>query len=245
MTSIPILAQFKPFGQLATRRWRTLWSFRGPQKRPPLHLLAQNPDRWPPFVQASPVAKRYLRLLGPLDWERFPEHNLAINWGAPAVPDASFIAACLVKLDQQLVYMSQLRQYLVEHPALVWILGFPLVPASAYPWGFYLNASLPTARHFTRMLRSTPNAVSQYLLDETVRLIQVELRTEAIYKQIYKQRTATERINAQAKELGIERPKLRNGHAIANQNTLIYVLINLRALHRLRRKKAERQQRTQ
>jgi hypothetical protein len=58
------------------------------------------------------------------------------------------------------------------------------------------------------------------------------------YKQVYRQRTATERINSQAVELGIERPKLRNGKAIANQNTLIYVLINLRALQRLRHRKA-------
>ena len=58
-----------------------------------------------------------------------------------------------------------------------------------------------------------------------------------IYKNVYNQRTATERINSQAKELGIERPRLRNGKAIANQNTLIYVLINLRALHRVRQKK--------
>jgi hypothetical protein len=64
-----------------------------------------------------------------------------------------------------------------------------------------------------------------------------------LYKEIYNQRTATERINAQAKELGIERPHLRNGQAIANLNTLIYVLINLRALHRVRRKKADRQPR--
>jgi hypothetical protein len=53
------------------------------------------------------------------------------------------------------------------------------------------------------------------------------------YKDLYKQRTATERINAQATALGIERPKLRNGAAIANLNTLIYVLINLRALQRV------------
>jgi len=66
-------------------------------------------------------------------------------------------------------------------------------------------------------------------------------RESQIYKDIYKQRTATERINSQAKELGIERARLRNGQAIANQNTLIYVLINLRALHRVRLKKAERQ----
>lgn len=59
------------------------------------------------------------------------------------------------------------------------------------------------------------------------------------FKELYKQRTATERINAQAKELGIERPKLRNQRAIANQNTLIYVIINLRALQRLRKQKTE------
>ncbi|MFQ5593735.1 MAG: hypothetical protein ACE5HA_06265, partial [Anaerolineae bacterium] len=46
------------------------------------------------------------------------------------------------------------------------------------------------------------------------------------YKQVYKQRTAGERVNSQAVELGIERPRIRNGQAIANQNSLIYVLIN-------------------
>jgi hypothetical protein len=61
----------------------------------------------------------------------------------------------------------------------------------------------------------------------------------AEYKAIYRQRTADERINSQALELGVERPKLRNGAAIANQNTLIYVLINLRGLQRVRARKAE------
>lgn len=59
-------------------------------------------------------------------------------------------------------------------------------------------------------------------------------RESQLYKDIYKQRTAVERINAQAVALGIERPHLRNGHAIVNQNTLIYLLINLRFLQRLR-----------
>ena len=54
------------------------------------------------------------------------------------------------------------------------------------------------------------------------------------YKEIYRQRTATERINSQAFALGIERPHIRNGAAIANTNTLIYTLINLRMLQRLR-----------
>lgn len=53
------------------------------------------------------------------------------------------------------------------------------------------------------------------------------------YKLIYRQRTATERINSQAKDLGIERPMLRNQLSITNHNTLIYILLNLRALRRI------------
>ncbi|CAG0946883.1 hypothetical protein ANRL1_03394 [Anaerolineae bacterium] len=59
-------------------------------------------------------------------------------------------------------------------------------------------------------------------------------RASERYKAIYNQRTAVERINAQAVALGVERPPLRNGRAIANQNTLIYTLINLRFLQRVR-----------
>jgi hypothetical protein len=62
-------------------------------------------------------------------------------------------------------------------------------------------------------------------------------RESTIYKEIYNQRSATERVNSLAVDLGIERPKLRNGQAITNLNTLIYVLLNLRALHRVRQKK--------
>jgi hypothetical protein len=54
------------------------------------------------------------------------------------------------------------------------------------------------------------------------------------YKQLYAKRTMVERINSQAEALGILHPKLRRGRAISNQNTLTYVLINLRALNRIR-----------
>jgi len=61
-------------------------------------------------------------------------------------------------------------------------------------------------------------------------------RQSQIYKDIYKQRSATERINSQAVSLGIERPHFRNGNAIANLNTLTYALINLRLLQRVRQR---------
>lgn len=72
-------------------------------------------------------------------------------------------------------------------------------------------------------LAHTPGALIRHQLD----------RDSPLYKQIYAQRTATERIFAQAVNLGIERPKLRNQQAIANQNTLTYLLINLRAMQRV------------
>ena len=57
-------------------------------------------------------------------------------------------------------------------------------------------------------------------------------RHHPIYKGIYDQRTSAERINSQAKALGIERPYVRRMHAVCNLNTLTYVIINVRALQR-------------
>jgi hypothetical protein len=57
-------------------------------------------------------------------------------------------------------------------------------------------------------------------------------RNSPLYKVIYNQRTCCERINSQAKELGIEHPKVHNRRSVANLNTLIYVIINVRALSR-------------
>ena len=57
-------------------------------------------------------------------------------------------------------------------------------------------------------------------------------RDSPLYKAVYTQRTCCERINSQAKELGIERPKVRNGRSVAHLNTLTYLIINARALQK-------------
>jgi hypothetical protein len=54
------------------------------------------------------------------------------------------------------------------------------------------------------------------------------------FKAIYRQRTSAERINSQATALGIERPKVRNAHSVHRLNTLTYIVINARALQRVR-----------
>jgi len=59
-------------------------------------------------------------------------------------------------------------------------------------------------------------------------------RDSATYKDLYRQRTSTERINSQAKALGIERPKVRNSRSVRNLDTLTYIAINVHALQRVR-----------
>lgn len=156
-----------------------------PATRPPLarcplsELARQDEAQLPAFVRESAVALKYLRLLGPLDWAHFPERpDQRFHPEDPPLPYAPFVAAYLVKLDQRLPYVADLRRYLVEHPTLVWVLGFPLVASAAWSWGFDVEASLPTHRHLSRLLRTLPNAAPQFLLDEVVRLIQAQLRTE-------------------------------------------------------------------
>ena len=67
MTSIPILSHLRPFKQPPEGHWRPFLPFRQPKRRN-LHHLAQNPSHLPRFVRESPVAMKYLHLLGPLDW---------------------------------------------------------------------------------------------------------------------------------------------------------------------------------
>jgi hypothetical protein len=171
MTSTPIIAWFSQLthpGQPRLRAGRFA-------ERPSLRYWAEHETDLPHFVRQCPAATRYLRLLGPLAWDHFPEDHGRPNGNPHPLPYAALAAACLVKLDQQLVSMGALRWYLVDHPALVWLFGFPRMASDAFPWGFDADASLPTQRHFTRLLREVPNAALQFLLDSSVASLQAEL----------------------------------------------------------------------
>jgi len=150
-----------------------------PLMRPNLAQLAQAETFLPQFVRDCRTAMRYLELLGPLDWEHFPERDPHRAWPGPKPhPRAAYVGAFLVKINQKLRYMSDLREYLVDHPALVWALGFDLKPSVEHSCGFDVEASLPTARHFGRVLRELPNDALQFLLTATVHLLQQELPLE-------------------------------------------------------------------
>lgn len=128
------------------------------------------------YTEKSPIAHRIHELLVPLDWEHFPERNLRRHWCQPAVPYAAFAGAMLVKINEGLGSMGDLRRYLIEHPDLIPLLGFPLIRSRKYPWRFDVQASLPTQRHMTRMLREVPNETFQFLLEGSAKLICQEFK---------------------------------------------------------------------
>jgi hypothetical protein len=173
MSSFPVPSWPQP----AIRGWFLRHIQLGVDQQYSISSLAKlNPADLPGFVQASPVAVKYLRLLGSLDWDHLPERpDNRFSPDLRALPYAPFIAACLVRIDQHLPYMADLRDYLVENPALLWVLGFPLKPSRQYPWGFDAETSLPTHRHFSRLLRTIPDHSLQFLLNSSVTLIRDEL----------------------------------------------------------------------
>ncbi len=144
-----------------------------PLTRPALSHLARLPQtQLPPAVQACPVAMKYLHLLGDLDWEHFPERPTHRPWPGPApAPRAPFVAAFLVKLEEQLSTFGRLHRFLVNHPALVWVLGFPLTPTPVQPWGFDAARSVPSRKQLGRVLRELDNDALQFLLSASVTCI--------------------------------------------------------------------------
>jgi hypothetical protein len=142
-----------------------------------LHTAGQHPEQLPAFVRNCPTAQRYLDLLGPLHWSEFPERNLQRHWGQPTIPFKALAIAELIKLNEGHPSLHPLRTFLEEHPAFIWLLGFPQVPAPQTALGFNARARLPTQRHFARLLRQLPNAACQFLLADSVQLIFAELQT--------------------------------------------------------------------
>jgi hypothetical protein len=135
-----------------------------------------HPDVLPAWVVDDPVVAKYRTLLGDLPWDQFPDRATDRPWPGPQ-PEARapFAAAFLVKLHEDKRFMSDLRTYLIEHPALVYWLGFARVADPTAPHGFAVAATVPKRRHFSTVLRSLPNPALQFLLDATVQSLQATL----------------------------------------------------------------------
>jgi hypothetical protein len=160
----------------------TLWR---PALCPPVAVPADpcplsHPDApLPTWVAADPLVAQYRALLGDLPWSEFPERPQDRPWPGPRPdPRAPFVAAYLVKLHEGKRYMSELRTFLMAHPALVWWLGFERVLDPSTPYGFDVAATVPKRRQFSSVLRELPNRSLQFLLSATVELLKATLPSE-------------------------------------------------------------------
>jgi hypothetical protein len=133
----------------------------------------------PAWVRDDPVVQEYRALLGDLPWANFPERPCDRNWPGPKPdPRAPFVAAYLIKLHEGKRYMSDLRTFLIKHPALVYYLGFERVAAPSALHGFDVSQSVPKRRHLSTVLRELPNDALQFLLDASIALLKASLPPE-------------------------------------------------------------------
>jgi hypothetical protein len=140
--------------------------------------LAWFNQQLPGFVQDCAVTMPIIEQFRLLDWERLPLPATRRWFGQPPVPLSAYIGAFMVKLHFGIRSTGHLRQFLVAQPPLLWALGFPLVAARHSRYGFNPEESLPTRRHFNRLLSEIPNPALQSLLDGQVHQLRMLLPDE-------------------------------------------------------------------
>src|SRR5262245_21637966 len=164
-----------PINRLAARFLRQPRSPRAPLPDTPCPL-AHPLAPLPAWVESDPVVQKYRTLLGSLPWADFPERPTSRAFPGPKPEKrAPFAAAFLIKLHEDKRYMSDLRTFLLEHPALVYWLGFARVLDPSALHGFDVEQTVPKRRHFSSVLRSLPNPALQFLLSASVLLLRATL----------------------------------------------------------------------
>jgi hypothetical protein len=123
----------------------------------------------------DPVVRRYRAFFALLDWDVVPERPEDRRWpGWPPHPRRAYIKALLVKLCEQQAYITDLRRFLVEHPALVLELGFRPA-ASAAGGGFDVERTVPCDRWLRHQQRHLDPGALAALLMGTVAALQREI----------------------------------------------------------------------
>jgi hypothetical protein len=128
------------------------------------------------LLEHDPVVRRYRALFDLLDWGLVPERDESVRWpGLPPHPRSAYVKALLVKLCEGKAYVTELRRYLVEHPALVLELGFRPVAAPDEPFGYDVERTVPCDRWLRRQQREVDERALRALLEGTVRALAAEI----------------------------------------------------------------------
>lgn len=167
---------FQPWWQRLAALWPLGQVRDGESTRLP--RLVQEDQRLPRFVRQCPTTMVAISRLRLLAWDKLNPTPARHYFGYTPVPQAAYIGANLLKIEAGMRSMGQLRRHLVQHPGLIWALGFPLYGRSQQACGFDPEASLPTRRHFSHMLRTLDNQELQRLLDGQVSQLKMLLPAE-------------------------------------------------------------------
>jgi hypothetical protein len=123
----------------------------------------------------DPVVQRYRSLFALLDWSVVPERDATRRWpGRVPHPRTAYIKALLVKVCERKAYVTDLRRYLVEHPALALELGFrPVLSAG----GLDADRTVPCARWLRQQQQRLEHDTLRAVLAQTVQALQAEIPT--------------------------------------------------------------------
>lgn len=115
---------------------------------------------------------------GLLDWAEIPERAETHVWpGSPPHPQRAYVKALRVKTNERFESCTELRRFLVKHPALVVALEFRLVLDPTKSDGFDVERSVPSARHLRRRLQTFENGLLQRLLNDTAQTLRLAIPT--------------------------------------------------------------------
>lgn len=108
----------------------------------------------PLWFRDDRVAQRYEELFSLLNWSNEADESVyqTNQVGRLPHPETAYIKAYMVMIEEKKAYVSELWKYLLEHPVLIWLLEFRLVPDETSPYGFDVERSLPCERHLRRKL---------------------------------------------------------------------------------------------
>lgn len=130
----------------------------------------------PAHFAHDPVANDYDAFFSVLDFEVVPERDESKPWpGRRPHPERAYVKAQLVMIREKIEYHTELRRFLVQHPALVLRLGFRPMVDPASPWGFDVERTVPCARHLRRKLQYGDNGTLKAILAGTVAALRAEV----------------------------------------------------------------------
>ena len=143
----------------------------------PSHLprLVLSQQMQPNYVRHCLVTQRLMKQLVLLDWELLPTTLSKRRIHDSTTPLCAYIGSYLVKIEYGIKSFGHLHRFLREHPALIWALGFPLIPDRKRRFGFDIEKSLPIQSHFCRKLRRLPSPLISDLLTGQVTWLQRRL----------------------------------------------------------------------